>query len=52
LCRKPQTERAYTRTLKQEGFGPDDYNLIMRNCQHYIDALRRSVLISGRAPQE
>jgi hypothetical protein len=32
-------------TLKQEGFGADDYHLIMRNCQDYIDALRRSVLV-------
>lgn len=38
--------------LQPEGFGPDDYNLFMNNCQDYIDELRHSALISGKAPQE
>jgi hypothetical protein len=31
--------------LHLKGFGADDYNLIKNNCQDYIDALRRSVLV-------
>lgn len=40
------------RTLEHKGFKAADYHLIMRNCQDYLDALRRSALVSSRAAEE